>query len=148
MKKLNLLLLLLVVLVLAFVPAVKLMRFEVINKSGQEAVVILDEVNFDQPYYFYLSIPAGGVLPEVRMFTIPQGLYHPQVIACGQLQATQFKNLNLFKGYFRFVILPCELREAKDGDGVLKYNPLVYPFEDVFGVPIIHDLGGGFRWRY
>ena len=146
MKKL--ILLLMVVLMLAAAPALKLMRFEVVNKSGQDAVIILDEINWDQPAHYYLSIGSGVDLPEVRLFTLVQGVYDVQVIACGEYQPSQFANLDLTVGYFRFVILPCELREAKDGDGVLKVNPLVYPAEDLFGVPLIYDLGGEFHWRY
>lgn len=148
MKKLTLIIL--VLLLLAAAPVAKLMRLEVINKSNSDAVVILTELDGNMPadFDYYLPIEAGGALPEVRLFTVPKGLYNVQVIACGVLQPSQFENLDLNKGYFRFVILPCEVREAVDGDGNLKFNPYIYPAEDPFGAPLVYDLGGKFRYRY
>ncbi|MBV6343665.1 hypothetical protein HWQ67_19025, partial [Candidatus Magnetobacterium casensis] len=48
---------------------------------------------------------------------------------------------------FRVTIPPCAEKVEKDGDGVLKLSPWLYPPVDALEVPIIYDLGG-FRYRY
>jgi hypothetical protein len=134
---------------LAAVPTVKLMRFEVINKSEATAFVSLQEVSFDsQPVKYYLTIPAGVSLPGVRLYTLVRGVYAAAITACGQEQPSQFINLDLTGANKRLVILPCAMKEAQSGDGVLKFNPWLYPYEDLYGVPLIYDLGGVFKWRY
>ena len=147
MKKLTLILL--VVLMLAAAPVVRLLRLEVINKSNSVAYVTLKEVSYDvQPVQYWLTIEPGVSLPGVELFTLVRGLYDAEVLACGAEKPIQYANWNLNKARERLVILPCDLQDAKDGDGVLKVNQWLYPFEDEFGVPIIYDLGGVFSYRY
>lgn len=147
MKKLPILLLI-TLLLMSAVPTIKLMRFEVINKSNMPATLKLHEVNYDQPFEYFLSIPAGVDLPGIKLFTVARGIYDVEVWACGQLQPTQFINLNLDRAFSRFVIVPCNITEAKGGDGVVKYNNWLFPYEDEFGTQLIYDLGGSFKWRY
>jgi hypothetical protein len=142
-------LILLVILLLAAVPVIKLMRLEVINKSAEPAYLKLQEVTWDTVNPYYLQIPAGASLPAVRLYTLVRGVYDVDAQYCDQEWTTIFVNLDLFRAQFRITIPACDQMPVVDAvpDLVLKLNPWLYPPVDVYDVPIIHDLGG-FNWRY
>jgi len=144
MKKVTLILL--VVLLLAAAPVIKLMRLEVVNKSDQPAFLKLQEVTWDAVNPYYLQIPEGGSLPSVRVYTLVRGVYDVEASYCRQQYVTAFSNLDLNLAQFRIVIPPCDQEGVVDAvaDGALKLSPQLYPPVDEFDVPIIYDM----NWRY
>lgn len=148
MKKILMLLLVLVLLV-GFAPRIKLMRLELVNKSAFPVWLVLNEVTLDQPAQFYLVVDAADVLPGVRVYTLPRGVYDVEASYCNQEFITLFQNLDLNISQFRVVIPPCDQAAVADAvsDGVLKLSPLLYPPVDLLDKPIIYNLGE-FRWRY
>lgn len=149
MKRLTILVIVLSLLVMAAVPIIKLMRFEVINKSAEPAYLKLQEVTWDTVAPYYLQIPAGASLPAVRLYTLVRGVYDIEAQYCDQEWSTIFTNLDLFRAQFRITIPACDQMPVVDAvpDNSLKLNKWLYPPVDLFDVQIIHDLGG-FRFRY
>jgi len=134
---------------LAAVPTVKLMRLEIVNKSAEPVFLRLDEVNWDSPQSYYLNIPAGASLPAVRLYTLVRGVYDVEASYCNLEWATLFVNLDLTVSQFRITIPACDRAPVEDAvpDGALKLSPWLYPPVDLFDVPIVYDLGA-FNYRY
>jgi hypothetical protein len=152
MKKINILLILVMVTVLLIsaAPKVKLMRLEIINKSAFDTTIKFEEYTpFAEDLAFeYITVKAMDSfdqIPVIGTFTFVRGLYNATAWYCGQVEP-KFFQYDFTKSKFRITIPPCDIApEGGSEENSQKLSPFLYPVED----DEVYAIGAfKFNWRY